>query len=102
LGEFRIPSTVDVPAWRTVLVEGGSGVGALGVKSVGELSNVPTAAAIASAVADAAGVRVRDLPITAEKVYALLHSEDVSSGSPSSSTASPSKRMHQAASCSST
>jgi len=78
LGEFRIPSTVDVPAWRTVLVEGGSGVGALGVKSVGELSNVPTAAAIASAVADAAGVRVRDLPITAEKVYALLHSEDVS------------------------
>jgi len=78
LGGFRIPSTVDVPAWRTVLVEGGSGVGALGVKSVGELSNVPTAAAIASAVADAAGVRVRDLPITAEKVYALLHSEDVS------------------------
>ena len=78
LGEFRIPSTVDVPAWRTVLVEGGSGVGALGVKSVGELSNVPTAAAIASAVADAAGVRVRDLPITAEKVYALLHPEEVS------------------------
>lgn len=78
LGEFRIPSTVDVPAWRTVLVEGGRGVGALGVKSVGELSNVPTAAAIAGAVADAAGVRVRDLPITAEKVYALLRSEDVS------------------------
>jgi len=45
---------------------------------VGELSNVPTAAAIAGAVADAAGVRARDLPITAEKVYALLRSEEVS------------------------
>jgi nicotinate dehydrogenase medium molybdopterin subunit len=78
LGEFRIPSTVDVPVWRTVLVEGARGVGALGVKSVGELANVPTAAAIAGAVADAVDVRARDLPITAEKVYALLHSEGVS------------------------
>ena len=75
LGEFRIPSTVDVPVWRTVLVDGARGVGALRVKSVGELANVPTAAAIAGAVADAVGVRARDLPITAEKVYALLHSE---------------------------
>jgi CO/xanthine dehydrogenase Mo-binding subunit len=70
LGEFRIPSAADVPAWRTVLVEGGRGIGALGVKAVGELANVPTAAAIANAVADAVGVRVRDLPITAEKVWA--------------------------------
>jgi CO/xanthine dehydrogenase Mo-binding subunit len=58
-----------VPAWRTVLVEGGRGIGALDVKAVGELANVPTAAAIASAVADAVGVRIRDLPITAEKVW---------------------------------
>jgi CO/xanthine dehydrogenase Mo-binding subunit len=72
LGEFRIPSTVDVPAWRTVLVPGSRGLGGLGVKAIGELGNVPTAAAIANAVANAVGVRVRDLPITAEKVYAAL------------------------------
>ena len=72
MGEFRIPSTVDVPVWRTVLVEGGRGVGALNVKSVGELANVPTAAAIAGAVADAVGVRARALPLTAEQVYARL------------------------------
>jgi CO/xanthine dehydrogenase Mo-binding subunit len=69
LGEFRIPSAADVPALRTVLVEGGRGIGALDVKAAGELSNVPTAAAIANAVADAVGVRVRDLPITGEKVW---------------------------------
>jgi CO/xanthine dehydrogenase Mo-binding subunit len=72
LGEFRIPTAVDVPAWRTVLVEGGQGVGALDVKPVGELGNVPTAAAIANAVVDAVGARVRQLPITAERVHALL------------------------------
>lgn len=75
LGEFRIPSTVDVPAWRTVLVPGAIGLGGLGVKAIGELGNVPVAAAIANAVADAVGVRVRDLPITAEKVFAGLHGE---------------------------
>lgn len=75
LSEFRIPSTVDVPKWRTVLVPGAIGVGALGIKAVGELGNVPVAAAIANAVADAVGLRVRDLPITAEKVFTGLHEE---------------------------
>ncbi|MBO0684953.1 MAG: molybdopterin-dependent oxidoreductase, partial [Candidatus Dormibacteraeota bacterium] len=72
LGEFRIPSALDVPALRTVLVPGGQGVGALGVKGIGELANVPAAAAIANAVADAVGVRVRDLPITAERVHRTI------------------------------
>jgi hypothetical protein len=36
---------------------------------VGELTNVPVAAAVANAVADAVGVRVRQLPVTAERVY---------------------------------
>ncbi len=72
MGEFRLPSARDVPAWKTVLVPGGQGVGGLDVKAVGELANVPTAAAIANAVAAACGVRVRDLPIRAEKVHGLL------------------------------
>ena len=72
LGEFRLPSSADVPRWRTVLVPGGRGIGELNVKAAGELSNVPTAAAIANAVAAAAGVRIRDLPITAEKVHTRL------------------------------
>ena len=41
-------------------------------KAIGELPNVPIAAAIANAVHDASGVRIADLPITAEKVYAAL------------------------------
>jgi CO/xanthine dehydrogenase Mo-binding subunit len=72
LAEFRLPTPADVPPLRTVLVEGGRGVGPAGVKAVGELSNVPTAAAIANAVAEATGCRVRQLPLTAERVFWTL------------------------------
>jgi hypothetical protein len=53
-------------------VPGGIGVGPANIKAVGELTNVPTAAAIANAVADATGVQVRTLPITAERIYRAL------------------------------
>lgn len=73
LHEYRLPSTADVPRLRVVLVPGGRGWGPHGVKPVGELTNVAVAAAVANAVADAVGVRVRRLPVTAEEVYRLLH-----------------------------
>lgn len=80
LAEFRLPTAEDVPALRTVLVEGGRGVGPANVKAVGELANVPTAAAVANAVADATGCRVRELPVTAERVYWALHRRDGDEG----------------------
>lgn len=72
LAEARLPSLRDLPRLRTVLVPGGRGVGRRNVKLIGELTNVPTAAAVANAVADAVGVRVRRLPITAATVHAGL------------------------------
>lgn len=72
LGEFRIPSAADIPRWRTVLLTGSVGVGALNVKAVGELANVPTAAAIANAVAMAVGVRLRNVPMRAECIFTAL------------------------------
>lgn len=69
LGEFRLPTMHDAPVLRTVLVEGGRGVTSANVKPVGELTNVPVAGAVANAVADATGCRIRDLPVTAEKVF---------------------------------
>ena len=69
LGEARLPAVRDLPRLRTVLVPGGVGVGGAGVKLIGELTNVPTGAAVANAVADALGVRIRDLPVRAEAVH---------------------------------
>lgn len=75
LGDFKLPSARDVPALRTVLVRGGKGVGTANVKNIGELTNVPTAAAIANAVAAATGCRIRELPLTAERVYSALREQ---------------------------
>ena len=71
--DYKIPNIADIPELETVILETeGMGVGPYNIKAIGESPNAPTAAAIANAVADAIGVRIRDLPITAEKVYAAL------------------------------
>jgi CO/xanthine dehydrogenase Mo-binding subunit len=41
-------------------------------RAIGEIANSPTAAAVANAVAEPYGVRITDLPLTAEKVYKAL------------------------------
>jgi CO/xanthine dehydrogenase Mo-binding subunit len=68
LGDYKLPSIADLAPLEVVLVEGGKGVGARNIKAIGETANVPVAAAIANAVADAVGVRVDSLPLTPEKV----------------------------------
>jgi CO/xanthine dehydrogenase Mo-binding subunit len=67
LGEYKLPTIADVPPLSTELVGSTDGPGPFGAKAIGESSNILTAAAIANAVFDACGVRVTELPITAEK-----------------------------------
>jgi CO/xanthine dehydrogenase Mo-binding subunit len=71
-GDYKLPTMRDAPPLTTVLVESTSGVGPYRIKGIGESPLTPVAPAIANAVADAVGVRIRDLPITAEKVYRAL------------------------------
>jgi len=69
LGEYKIPSILDIPKFTTVLVKGKNGPGPYEAKGIGEHANVSPPAAIANAVQDAVGVRIKDLPVTAEKIY---------------------------------
>ncbi|TMA68062.1 MAG: xanthine dehydrogenase family protein molybdopterin-binding subunit [Deltaproteobacteria bacterium] len=70
LGEYKIPNILDIPKFKTVLVKGGkNGPGPYEAKGIGEHANVTPPAAIANAVHDACGVRLFDVPVTAEKVY---------------------------------
>jgi CO/xanthine dehydrogenase Mo-binding subunit len=75
LGDYKLPSIADLPQLDTVLVPSGGGTGPYEAKAIGELANNATAAAIANAVADAIGVRVFELPITAERVYAAIQAK---------------------------
>jgi CO/xanthine dehydrogenase Mo-binding subunit len=72
LGDYKMSNIADTAGIRVALLRGGKGVGALNVKGIGEIPNVPTTAAIANAVADAVGVRIDTLPITAEKVLRAI------------------------------
>jgi len=72
-GEFKIPSITDIPPLKTHVMENvPAGPGPYNSLAIGEVANVPTAAAVANAVADACGVRITDLPVTSEKVYRAL------------------------------
>ena len=73
LGEFKMATIADVPKLTTVVMESPNGPIPYQGKAIAEIPNVPTAAAIANAIQDAVGVRLYDLPLTSEKIYAALN-----------------------------
>lgn len=70
--DYHLPAADTAPTIHTILVEQPSALGPFGARGVGETSITPVAAAIANAIYDAVGVRIRDLPITPEKVLRAL------------------------------
>jgi xanthine dehydrogenase molybdenum-binding subunit len=71
-GDYKIPNVKDIPELKTLILASESGPGPYNARGIGENPSGPVAPAIANAVADAVGARIRDLPITAEKVYRTL------------------------------
>ena len=72
LGDFKLPTIKDIPPLTTVILQDPVGPGPFNAKAIGEGSISAVAPAVANAVADACGVRILDLPITAEKVFFAL------------------------------
>ncbi len=68
LGEYHVPAHADIHDLDVIFVDEEDKANPLGVKGVGEIGIVGTAAAIANAVHHATGKRVRDMPITIEKL----------------------------------
>jgi xanthine dehydrogenase YagR molybdenum-binding subunit len=71
LADYLVPVNADIAEVDVILVpEKDDFVNPVGVKGLGELGNVGTAAAVANAVYHATGIRVRQLPIRLEKLLA--------------------------------
>ena len=70
--DYKVMSTLDMPQMTTILVEDTEYTGPFGAKSAGEVPTNGMAPAIANAIHDALGVRIRDLPITPEKILRAL------------------------------
>jgi CO/xanthine dehydrogenase Mo-binding subunit len=75
LGEYKIPNVKDISTLKTSLVRGDVGAAPFQSKEIGESAISQVAPAIANAVYDAVGVRIKDLPITAEKVFRALQAQ---------------------------
>ncbi len=72
LDAYRLPRATDVPPIRVVELPTRIGPGAFGAKMAGELTNSVVAPAIANAIADATGVRLRELPLTSARLRTAL------------------------------
>jgi len=75
LEQYKIAGSLDVPKIEVILLEELRGRSSTDVSGIGEPATVPTAAAIANAVYNAIGVRIRELPITPARVLAALASQ---------------------------
>jgi CO/xanthine dehydrogenase Mo-binding subunit len=70
LVDYRVPQFDDVPdALQSILVENGDGTGPFGAKGIGEGGLIPTSPAVASAIWEATGARLHELPMTPERVW---------------------------------
>jgi CO/xanthine dehydrogenase Mo-binding subunit len=79
--DYRIPTFKDVPVELiTHGVENHDGPGPYGSKGISEGALLCTAGALGSAVSDAIGMRVRDLPLTPERVWATLNAAEAGEG----------------------
>jgi 4-hydroxybenzoyl-CoA reductase alpha subunit len=76
--DYALPTALDIPPIDPIIVETVDPEGPFGAKGMAEPANNPTAPAIANAVYDAVGVRIKDLPIMAEKVLRTLKEKEQS------------------------
>ena len=70
--DYKIVGAAETPEIRAIPFPVAQGITPSGISSLGEPATVPTAAAVANAVANAIGVRIRSLPITPDKILAAL------------------------------
>lgn len=70
--DYKLPHARDFPDIEPIIVEAIGPTDAYGAKGVGESPIIPPAPAIANAVYNAVGVRIKELPITSEKVLRAL------------------------------
>ncbi len=68
----RVMTHRDAPEVEVIFVETEDAYGPFGAKSLGEPPIIPSVAAVANAIFNAAGVRIKDLPITRDKILGAL------------------------------
>ena len=76
LRDHRPVTFLDMPVIETIIIESNDPAGPFGAKGVAEIGTVSVAAAVASAVYDATGIRMTELPLKPEKLLANLKAKE--------------------------
>jgi len=76
LGDYIIPTSLDMPPIETHIVEVPISTGPYGAKGVGEPASIPTAPAILNAISAALNIRVTELPATPENILRLIREKE--------------------------
>lgn len=71
--DYKLPCQKDMPPLHVHILESNRGPGPFGARAVGEVNTSAFGPALANAVHAACGVRITQLPVTAERIYAALH-----------------------------
>jgi CO/xanthine dehydrogenase Mo-binding subunit len=72
MGDYYVPTSLDVPEIESFIVERPGALGPYGAKSMGEPPVDAPAPALVNAIAHAVGIRIKSLPATAEKIVLTL------------------------------
>ena len=72
---YKIPTALDTPEIEVILVEQPVMSGPFGAKGVGEMGLICVAPAIANAIYDATGVRIKELPMVPERILKSLQQQ---------------------------
>jgi CO/xanthine dehydrogenase Mo-binding subunit len=72
LGEYHMPTSMDVPEIVPILIEDPEPTGPFGAKGVGEPALIPTAPAIINALRQALGKRIYQLPANPERIWKTM------------------------------
>ena len=78
--DYIVPSALDVPEIKPILVEPIEPNGPYGAKGIGEPALNPTMSAITNAIYDATGIRIKELPVSPEKILAELRARSTKTG----------------------
>lgn len=76
--DYKLPCQMDMPPFHVTILESDRGPGPFGARAVGEVNTSAFGPALANAVHAAIGVRISQLPVTAERIYEAIHAAPAS------------------------